>query len=580
MPGLADLRHYNPAYFKSDLFAGLAVAAVALPTGIAYAQLAGLPPQAGLYSTILPMVAYTIFGSSRQLIVGPDAATCAMISSVLAPIVAMNSDPQYYQAVTFTLTLLAGILFIAAGFLRLGFIADLQSRPILLGLMNGVAIMIIIGQLGNIAGVPVSGEDLISKLAVFVHNVPQFHWRTLLLSAFLFAIYYVLNLYPRKLPPVLVVAVVAIIMSMVFSLQSQGIQIVGAIPSALPQFVMPALPHEQFGSLLFGAGALVFVSFISASLTAHTFASKNNYEIDNNHELVALGAADVVSALSQGFAISGADSRTAVNEAAGGKTRLAQLLAALTIVAVLIIFIKPIGYMPLAALGVILVCSAIKLTNFPMLMRLRRASRTEFSIAITTFIAVLLLGVIYAVLLAIFLSILSFLRKTARPVDHCLGLIADSDKFYEIDNYPAAQEVPGLLLYRFDASLIFLNANYFRQRVLELSKRTDIASIRWVVIDGHSINNYDLTSIMMLSELGRTLAARGIVLAFADDSQHLTKWLINHHIETHEVSFQIFENRYAVLSAYRDTMKAKPEVPAPVAEQAGTDHVTAHSAPS
>ncbi|CAK7063424.1 putative sulfate transporter [Saezia sanguinis] len=562
IPGLPELLRYDLAYFKNDLFAGLSVAAVALPTSIAYAQLAGLPPQAGLYSTILPMIIYTFLGSSRQLIVGPDAATCAMISSTLMPIVAAGSNPEYYQSLVFTLTLLAGILFIVAGFLRLGFLADLQSRSILLGLMNGVAVMIIIGQLGNVIGVAATGKDTIGKLMSFIHLIPDFHWLTLLLSGTLFALYYVMQRYPggKKVPSILVIAIVAVILSMVFSLSTRGVNIVGEIPSALPDMTMPALPpHEQWGSLFFGAIALVFVSFISATLTAHTFAAKNNYEVDDNKELIALGVADMASAICQGFAISGADSRTAVNEAAGGKTRFAQLIAALTILGALVLFIEPMGYMPLAALGVILICSAIKLTNFSWLFKLRKISKTEFFIAMTTFLSVLLLGVIHAVILAIFLAILSFLRKTARPVDHCLGLMPDDDNFYETDHHPEAQEVPGLLLYRFDASLIFLNASYFRQRVLSLVRRTDISPVQWVVIDGHSINNVDLTGVMTLSDLGKFLAARGIALAFADHTNHMKKWLQTHNIDPKELSFHIYPNRYEMLVAYRDSLKAQED---------------------
>ena len=555
IPGLPELLTYNVAYIRSDFMAGISVAAVALPTSIAYAQLAGLPPQAGLYSTILPMIAYTFFGTSRQLIVGPDAATCAMFASALAPIASAIHNPEYYQSLALTLTLLAGILFIIAGSLRMGFLADLQSRPILMGLMNGVAIMIIVGQLGNITGIPVTGKDTIGKLQSFLSSLNQFHWMTLLLSATLFTLFYGLQYQYKRIPAILAVAVTAVILSLIFSFELRGIHIVGEIPSALPGLNPPAIPHEQLGSLFFGAIALVFVSFVSASLTAHTFATKNNYEIDDNRELIALGVANISSGLCQGFTISGADSRTAVNEAAGGKTRVAQLFAALTILCALILFIKPIGYMPLAALGVILICSAIKLTNFPALMRLRKYSKSEFLVALFTFVSVLLLGVIYAVILAILLSILSFLRKTARPQDHCLGLLPDQDHFYELGLYPNAQEVPGLLLYRFGASLIFLNANYFRQRILALINRTDTPPVRWVVVDGTSINNIDITALMMLSDLGKTLALRGIVLAFVDQTNHLQKWLKVHEIPADEVTVKIYATKFEVLAAYRDANK-------------------------
>lgn len=554
IPGIPELFSYKRALFKGDFVAALSLAAVALPTGIAYAQLVGMPPQAGIFSTIFPMIVYSFFGSSRQLIIGPDAGTCAMFAAALAPLVATASDPAYYQELAMTMTLLTGVLFLVACKLRLGFLADLQSRPILIGLINGVAIMIIVGQLGNITGISQAGKNTFIELYSFLSFLSTIHWVTAIFSLCMFVLFYSMQRLFKKVPPILIVAIVAIISCMVFSLHEKNLQIVGVLPSAIPSLTMPAIPTEQLGNLLLGATALALVSFFGASLPAHTFAAKNNYEIDDNQELFALGVSNIASGMAQGFVISGASSRTAVNDASGGKTRFAQLFSALIILLVLFLFIKPIGYMPLAALGVILICSSIKMMSLRTLWQLRHYSQTEFYIALFTLFSVLLFGVIYAVLFSIFLAVLSFLRKTARPVDHRLGLLPHSERFYELAYHADAKEVEGMLIYRFDASLIFLNANYFRQRILAFinEDQENGIPIRWVVVDGSSINNVDITGLMVLSQLGEMLSARNIVLAYVDKGNHLEERIRRYKISSQSFNMKIFERSYEVLAAYRE----------------------------
>ncbi|MDR1529278.1 MAG: SulP family inorganic anion transporter [Burkholderiales bacterium] len=556
MPGLPELLSYNRAPFKRDLIAGLSVAAVALPTSIAYAQLAGFSPVVGLYSTILPMIVYALFGSSRQLIVGPDAATCAMIMAALTPLVAATDDPEYYHALAVSLTLFTGFFCLLAGKFRLGFLADFLSRSILMGLLNGVAITIIIGQMAKIFGVPSSGGNGLAQLLVFFKQVIHTHIPTLLLSIGLCVLYFVLRHFWKKAPWALILAIVATLVSAIFEFSSHGVTVVGEISSALPTLRLPAFPLETWGTILSAAAALSLISFSSATLTGRVFAAKNGYEIDSNRELVALGVSNIASALSQGFAISGADSRTAVNDAAGGKTRMVQIFAALAILLALLLLTRFLTHMPTAALGVILIFSAIGLTDFSILRKLSSVSRSEFYIALITLLSVVLMGIMPGVLLAVSIAILRFLTRTARPADYRLGLIEGQKGFYEVDHYPEAKEVPGLLLYRFEASLIFFNAGYFRQRVMSLIDHS-ATPVRWLVIDGRSLNNIDLTGAMMLYELSKTLSARGIVIALTGRSEQITRWMRIHQVDDKEMNVRLFPNRRLAFRSFRREMGMK-----------------------
>jgi len=559
MPGLPELLSYNRTPLKRDLIAGLSVAAVALPTSIAYAQLAGFSPVVGLYSTILPMIVYAFFGSSRQLIVGPDAATCAMITASLTPLVAAHSNPEYYHALAVSLTLFTGLFCLLAGKFRLGFLADFLSRSILMGLLNGVAITIIIGQLAKVFGVSAHGRSSVRQLISFFEAALHPHWPTLLLSIFLCVMYFILRRFWKKAPWALILAALATAISMIFKLEGLGVAVVGNIPSALPQLRWPAFPIEAWGTILPAAAALALISFSSATLTGRSFAAKNGYEIDSNREFIALGAANIASAFSQGFAISGADSRTAVNDAAGGKTRMVQIFAAFAILLALLLLTGLLAYMPTASLGIILIFSAIGLTDLPMLRRLYSVSRSEFLIALITLLAVVLIGIMPGILLAVSIAILLFLTRTARPVDHRLGLIDGQNDFFEIDHYEDAKEVPGLLFYRFEASLIFFNANYFRQRVMYLIRKAK-TPVRWVVIDGRSLNNIDLTGAMMLEDLNRLLAERGIVLALSSRSEQIGKWMrMNQRADDMSRKIRLFDNRRSALDAfYQETEVKKP----------------------
>ncbi|MBM3117639.1 SulP family inorganic anion transporter [Jeongeupia naejangsanensis] len=545
LPGLPELVHYPRRHWRADVQAGLSVAAVALPVGVAYAQLAGFSPIVGLYSTILPMIVYALMGSSRQLVVGPDAATCAMIAATLMPLAAPGSEA--YMGLAVSLTLMAGLFCMLASRFRLGFLADFLSRPILAGLLNGVAINIIIGQLGKVSGLTLTGKDVIGQLLSLLEQLGRIHWPTLLLALATIAVYFIVKYRVPRGPAALVAMAGATLASGLFTLSQYGIAVVGPLPSGLPRLVWPSLPHEALGTLVPAAAALALISFSSAMLTGRSFAAKNGYDIDANREFMALGAADVASALSQGFAISGADSRTAVNDAAGGQTRMVSIVGAGALLLVLLVLTKPLAVLPIAALGAILIASAIGLMDLRGLIALRRYSRAEFNIALATLSGVVIIGVMPGILMAVGLALLRFLAQVARPSDQLFGRIGDRDGFYELAHYPEAKPVPGLLIYRFESPLTFFNADFFRQRLQALVHEQQP---RWVVIDAVSIGDVDLTGAMAVRSLQKQLAEHGIVLALAGRTAQMLEWLRQRGIAVESTGIRFYPSRHAALAAY------------------------------
>ena len=367
-PGLAALLHYKLADAPADLKAGLAVTAVALPVGIAYAELAGFRPEVGLYSSILPLVAYAIFGTSRQLIVGPDAATCALVAASVAPLAA--GDQGTYASLSMVLALLTGVLCIAASFLRLGALADFLSRPILVGFLNGVALSIILGQADKIFGFPVVESGILPRLAEIAGKLDAIQWPTLSVAVGTFLVLLIVPRVVPQLPAALVGMVLAGAAVLLLNLSALGVKTIGHVPAGLPELELPIVDPKMLPALLAEAAGLALVSFSSLMLTARSFAAKNDYDIDADQDFAALGAANIASAVSQGFAVSGADSRTAMSNEAGGRTHAVGLVVAAAVALVLLFFTAPLQYVPMAALGAVLIAAAMSLIDFGSLRTL------------------------------------------------------------------------------------------------------------------------------------------------------------------------------------------------------------------
>lgn len=521
MPGLCQLKEYQRAWLKDDMRAALSVVAVALPVAIAYAQLTGVSAIVGLYSCVVPMIVYALFGTSRQLIVGPDAATCAVVAAVVTPLAA--GDPTKHWQLVMTMTAMMGMWCLVASRFRLGVLADFLSRPILLGLLNGVALTIIVGQLGKVLGVKYEQSYLLERLVEAPQRVWELHWQTLVVSFVTVLVYFTTKRFRPAWPAAMLAIVAAGFLVWSTQLDLQGVNVVGVIQGGLPALQTPTFDIGLSRELVMPALNLAMVSFVSMMLTARSFAAKNGYDIDADKEFRALGFVNLASAFSQGFAISGADSRTAVNDANGGKSQLVSIIAAVVIGFVAIFLYQPLQYIPTAALGVVLIIASTSLLDLKGIWGLRKRDRDAFYLALITFVAVLIVGVIPGITLAVLLGLFQFLRVVMRPSDQRLGLDEDGT-IRTIDPSGKAAPIPGLLLYRFNSPLTYFNAPYFKRRLLdqvELSQQ----EVNCVIIDAvASFTHLDLSVMATLGEIHGLLKKRGIRLILAGRKRSMRKW--------------------------------------------------------
>ena len=520
MPGVEGLVHYQRRWLRDDIHAALSVAAVALPVAIAYAQLTGVNAVVGLYSCILPMFVYALFGTSRQLIVGPDAATCAVIAAVVTPLAA--GDAVKHWQLVITMTVMTGLWCLLASRFKLGVLTDFLSKPILMGLLNGVAITIIVGQFSKIFGFDFDEIHLLERLAGGPRYIVQSHWPTISVSLLALLSFLLIKRFRPQWPAALGVMVVTAIVVWLFDLSTFNIDTLGEIPSGLPQFHAPVFNVGITRELVMPALNLAMVSFVSMMLTAQSFATKNGYDIDPDKEFRALGIANIASALSQGFAVSGADSRTAVNDAHGGKSQLVSIIAALLIAAVALFFTAPLQYIPSAALGVVLVIASLSLIDLKAIWQLRKRDKQAFLLALITLLAVLFIGVIPGIILAVLLGLFQFLRTVMRPTDQVLGL-DDNGIIRSMDSTDKAKEVDGVFIYRFNSSLTYFNALYFKRRILKRLSEED--KVTCIIIDAvPCFTHLDLSVMAMLSDLHALLKNRGIRLVLAGRKRQMLKW--------------------------------------------------------
>ena len=547
-PGLSALLSYDRADLPHDLVAGLSVACVALPVGVAYAQLAGFRPEVGLYSSILPLVAYALLGTSRQLILGPDSATCALVAASVAPLAAGDSD--LYVSLSVALCFLAGLFCIGARFLRLGALADFLSKPILAGFLNGIALSIALGQIGKIFGFPIEAGGIIPRLLEFVAKLHLTHGPTLAVGL---ASFVVLLVSPRVLPRVpaaLVVMALAAVAVKLLGLEAADVKTIGPVPAGLPSLHIPHVPLHLAQTLLADAAGLALISFSSMMLTARSFAVKNRYDIDADQEFAALGAANIASGLSQGFAISGADSRTAMNDATGGRTQVAGLVAAAAIAAVLLFFTGPLQYVPIAALGAVLVRAAYSLVDVETLKQLYRVDRMEVLLSLLATLGVVTIGAVEAILVAVILALIRFVKLVSRPRVEVLGRVEGHPGLHSIERHPAARTVPGLLLFRFNGPIVFFNAPYFKQQALAAAAAAG-PGLKWFVADLIPVTMIDVTGLYAVRDLASTLAASGVVVVAAGRQTEWDQWFARRGIER-AATIATFPTLGAALDAYRE----------------------------
>ncbi|MEI8622424.1 SulP family inorganic anion transporter [Pseudoalteromonas sp. B129b] len=521
MPGLSTLLRYERQWFADDVRAALSVAAVALPVAIAYAQLTGVNAAVGLYSCILPMMLYALFGTSKQLIVGPDAATCAVIAAVVTPLAAGDSFKHWQLVVT--MTAMTGFWCFIASKFKLGVLADFLSKPILMGLLNGVAITIIVGQFSKVFGFTFDERYLLERLGGVPTYLAQTHVPTLLMALFTLAVYFAMKRIKPTWPASMFAITFGALLVWIFDLKQFDIKTIGTVTGGLPVFNTPVFDLGIIRELVVPALNLAIVSFVSMMLTARSFAAKNGYDIDADKEFRALGIANIASALSQGFAVSGADSRTAVNDATGGKTQLVSIIAAAIIAVIAVFLTAPLEFIPSAALGIVLIIASVHLLDLKAVWQLKRKDKQAFYLALATLLAVLFIGVIPGITLAVLLGLFQFIRTVMRPTDNILGVDVNG-VVRSLDATDKAKAVQGVFIYRFNSPLTYFNASYFKRRLLEQYARQK-DDTQCVIIDAvPCFTHLDLSVMAMLADLDVIFKKRDIRLELAGRKRQLLSW--------------------------------------------------------
>jgi high affinity sulfate transporter 1 len=517
VPGFRLVRTYRREWVRADLLAGLGLIALLVPQGMAYAELAGLPPVTGLYTTLVALLAYAAFGPSRILVLGPDSALGPLIAAALLPLIGAGGDPTKAVALAGMLALLMGALCVAAGFARLGVLAELLSKPVRIGFLNGIAVVVFVGQLPHLFGFSSDAQGLADEARTFVRGVGD--GRTvpaaLLVGLGTLAVILVAHTLRPGIPGVFLAIVGAGIATAALDLTVHGVTVVGAIPSGLPVPTFPAVGLADVGSLLAAAAGMAFVTLTDTTVLSRSLAAKRGEQIDANQEIVALGAASIAAGLFQGFPVSVSASRTAVAESSGSRTQMTGVVAATGIVVVLVAAAGLGRFLPTSALAAVIISASLALFDVRSLIWLGRVRRSELLLSLGALLGVGILGVLPGIGVAIALSLGDFVRRAWRPYDAVLGRIPGRKGYHDIDRHPEAQEIPGLVLLRFDAPLFFANANAFTDRVIAaIDERGE--TIRWVIVAAEPITDIDTTAAEGLEELLDELESRGVELAFAE----------------------------------------------------------------
>lgn len=515
LPVLVSLSGYQLAWIRSDVSAGLAVAAVGLPSAIAYPAIADLPAETGIYASIAPLIAYAFFGPSRQLIVGPDAATMTVLAAALAAVMASAPAGAERTAVAAVLAVGVGLCCLLARVLRLGVLANFLSRPILTGFFTGISLSILVGQIGRFTGLKIQAEGLIGPILELLSKVGSIHWPSLVLASSMFALLQIVRWVRFPIPGPVIVVVLCVALSAAFDFHGRGIAVVGDIPSRLPALTLPRVADLPLQVLALGTAAIFLVSFGSGAIAARSFAAQAGYPVDANRELTGFGAANLAAGLTGAFPVSASDSRTAVNLTVGGRTQVASLVAAATLIATLLFLGPALRIMPMPALGAILAATALSLIDLPALRQVWRVSRMEFGFALVAMWGPISLGVLNGVVIAVGATLAYLLRKLMFPRDAMLGRVPDRDGFYKLHRTPAAQPVPGLAICLFQGSLLFFNVDYVQSRIRAIAAALP-AETRWLLIDANAIPQIDSSAAAMLDETCIELRQRGVMLGIAE----------------------------------------------------------------
>jgi len=512
IPVTAELRGYRLPRARRDAVAGLTVAALAIPSAMAYAEVAGVSPVDGLYALLLPAVVYAFLGSSRQLVIGPEGSLATLIAAAILPLAAAGSGDAAQLAAM--LALIVALCFAAAWVLRLGWIADYFSRPVLVGYIHGVAVVLVIGQLGKLLGLSIHATDPLPQLWEVITDLGSASAATVAVSAVSLAALFGLRRLMPKLPGALLVVVAAIALSWAFQLSAHDVAEVGPIPAGLPAFKIPSPSSSDLVQLVPAALGIFLVCFADEILTARSFAGKHNQSVRGSQELLALGAASAAAGITHGFPIGASGSRTAVNDDMGACTQIAGLFSAVAVAVILLLFTEPVQYLPKAVLGAVIVVAAVGLVEPQAWRSLAAIDPVEVAIAAVTTGCVIVFGVLAALVVAVGLSVIDTVRRSAHPHDAVLGWDAGLGRYADVSLHPSAHITPGVVVYRLDDRLFFANARYFKGRVRE-AIRAAPAQVHWLVLDADAMTHVDATGLDALLDVTKDLRRDEITLVIA-----------------------------------------------------------------
>jgi high affinity sulfate transporter 1 len=515
LPGLLTLRRYQASWLAHDIVAGLVLTTMLVPVGIAYAVASGVPGIYGLYATIVPLLAYALFGPSRILVLGPDSSLAAVILGVVLPL--SGGDPSRAVALAGMMAVVSGIVCILAGIARLGFVTELLSKPIRYGYMNGIALTVLISQLPKLFGFSIVSDGPVRNLWGIAEAVlgGRANWTAFAVGAGTLAVILLLK-NSKRVPGILVAVVGATVIAGVLDLGARAdVSVLGPLPQGLPAFAMPWISYDDIVPVLIGGVAVALVSFADTSVLSRTYAARTRTAVDPNQEMVGLGAANLAAGFFQGFPISSSSSRTPVAEAAGARTQLTGVVGALAVALLLLAAPNLLQHLPAPALAAVVIASAIGLIEVTDLVRIFRIQRWEFWLSIVCFVGVAVLGAIPGIGLAIVIAVIEFLWDGWRPHSAILGRVEGVKGYHDITRYPDARQIPGLVLFRWDAPLFFANAELFKERVLDAVAKSP-TPVRWVVVAAEPVTSVDVTAADTLEELDMTLHEAGIELCFAE----------------------------------------------------------------
>ncbi len=516
IPGLDLIRTYQARWLAKDVVAGLVLSALLVPQGMAYAELAGLPAVTGLYTSVMCLLGYAIFGPSKVLVLGPDSSLGPMIAATILPLMGADGDPARAVALASMLALFTGAVMVLSGVAKLGFIADLLSKPTMLGYMNGLALTILVGQLPKLFGFSVDADNFIGELTGFVSGVTsgEIVGAAAAIGIASLVLIMVLQGWLPKLPTVLIAVVAAIISATVFSLEATGVKLVGVLPQGLPSLTIPQIGWSDLLPLVGGALGISLVALADTISTSSSFADRRGEDVDGNKEMVGLGAANLAAGLFQGFPVSTSGSRTAVAEQSGAKTQVTGLVGAAVITLMLLFVPGLLQDLPQPTLAAVVIAASLSLADLPATRHLWSQSGTDFTLSMAAFAGVVLLGVLPGIVVAITLSVANVFRRAWWPYHVKLGRRAGVAGFHDVDRHPDAEQIPGCTIFRFDAPLIFANARTFRDHIRAMAKETPAPA--WIIVAAEPVSDVDTTACDMLEDLVTALDAQGVRLVFAE----------------------------------------------------------------